>query len=164
MKKLFFILFPFLFLSCKSGYFTGIYDYEYVNNSSSTVTFSIDNDKTYTLEPKQSVTVTHNNDDSYHFLNNPRVKAHKECKKQYAYYYIYIDDLDYTNMTFFNYSNYDIIITELNGLLGDKYGDFLIVEAGKTKTSKVYTSSPNFYAIFADTKMPANNVYSVSVN
>lgn len=163
MKKLLFILLPLLFISCNSGYFTGIYDYEFKNNSSVTVSFTIENnDKTYTLQPKESIVITRDYNDNYTFLNNPRITTREECKTPYKYFYVYIDDIYFYNIKLFNPTNYDIIIKEKNGLLGDNYNDTLIIPAGQTITSKVYTYSPEFIALYKDTRMSANNIISVS--
>lgn len=162
MKKLFLILLPLLFVSCNSGYFTGIYDYEFINNSSVDVDINIQNGKTYTLQTSKSIVVTKDRDDKYTFINNPRVKAREVCRDWEKGYYVYIEDMYYTNMKFFNSSNYDIIVTEQNGMLGNNYGDVLNISAGATVTAKVYTTSPAFISVFSDNNMPADKVLSIS--
>lgn len=164
MKKLLFILLPLLFISCNSGYFTGIYDYEFKNNSSVAVSFKVENDNTtYTLQPKESIVITRYHNDDVIFLNNPRITTKEECETPYKYFYIYIENMHFVNMKFFNSSAYDIIVTEKSGMLGDNYNDYLIIPAGGIVTSKVYTSSPEFVALYTESRMPADNSLSISM-
>ena len=165
MKKLFLILIPFLFLSCEQGYFTGIYEYEFVNRSKSVVSLKIDGDNDlHEIQPTKSYNVLMNHNNSYSFINKPRIITKEVCVKPHTYYYIYIDDMSYVTMNFFNSSNYDIIVSEKNGLLGDKAGDTLIIKAGKIEKAKVYTTTPNFTAIYKENFMSANNAFSYTIN
>ena len=76
MKRLLFILLPFLFLACKHGY---TYDLEVRNNSSFDVSFTINDASTvYTVISKQAITVTSNNPDKeIKLIDNPRVDIEK---------------------------------------------------------------------------------------
>ena len=70
--------------------------------------------------------------------------------------------MDYITLRFFNTSNYDIILTEINGMLGDNFNDYLYIKAGEVVSAKVFTSSPEFHAVYFDTKMPADNSFTYS--
>ena len=156
------LFFVFLFSSCQPGYFTGIWDYDYINNSSVPVTFAI-GDEQYSLAAGENITITQEHSLEYELLYKPRVIGKTDCVKTHTLYNVYFEDMSYTNMKFFNFSNYDIIVTEKSGMLGDNYNDILLIQAGETVISKVYTNNPNFNAVFKDTLTSANNALSVGI-
>lgn len=155
MKRLFFCLIALSFISCSNGYWTGDWDYTFTNKSSVTVSFKVDNNDTmFTLASGETITINMNNKDNYSLYNHPRVNVEKTFKNGKGYYDIY--DLTCINQSVFNSSEHDIILSENNGLLGEKYGDTVLLKAGQTTDIKVYTSSPSYKAIFADNYYPAD--------
>lgn len=165
MKKSFVLLsfIMFLFCSCNSGYFTGVYEYEFINNSSETVQINIKNEGTYTLAPAENLKLKFDHSNNYSLINNPRASLREECKESHSYYYVYVENLNYVNMQFFNSSSFNVIVTEKNGLLGNKYGDTLLVKAGQLEKAKVFTSNPSFISVFEDSRLPADNVISFGI-
>lgn len=164
-KNIFFVSLFILFLSsCSSGYFTGIYTYNFYNNSSVTVNLVTNNNiDNYVLKPSESISLKLDHGEGYTLKGNQRVTIIEERKRAHDLYYVYINDMDFVYMKFFNFSNYDIIITEQNGLLGENFNDFLYIKAGDTVITKVFTITPNFDAIFADSKMSAINAFSSTI-
>lgn len=160
MKKYFLLLGFVLFLFSSCGYFTGLFEYEIINKSSEVVQINIEDVGTYTLNPAENLKLKFYNANKISLINNPRASLRKECKEAYAYFYVYIENLEYKNMQFFNFSDFDVEISEKNGLLGDKYGDILLVKAKEVKKAKVFTREPTFISTFADSRLPADNVIS----
>ena len=137
------------------------HDYTIQNNSSTSVTFSIDGygDALYTLDSGSSISKNLYSNIKLTFYGNPRVSYYSKSDK------CVIEDLEYYSYTVTNTTSYEITLSEANNMLGKTYGDTAQIPASTLSSDStaasttviVYTSSPEWLAVFTDTGSDALN-------
>lgn len=142
MRKLLFVLITSLTIflcGCDSPYFTGNFDYRIYNESSKIVSVYVENtsDK-YTINPHESIEITKNNHNELKLVDKPRVTLNHDNTDYY------IRDIPYRVITIWNPQDYDITLFELNGMMGDDFGEYLTIKSKTIEKIKLYTSDPSF--------------------
>lgn len=144
MKKLYFALLvfiTFLLIGCNTPYFTGNFEYTIRNNSSVTINLIVeDTNAAYTVAPYNKIKITKNNHDDLLIVGKPRVTMTRDVR-EYT-----ISDIPFRTITIWNPQTNAITLYELNGMLGDNFGDSVTIQPNDTVTTKLYTSTPSFMA------------------
>lgn len=150
MKKIIFVLLPFLFLSCSGGYWTGNWDTEITNTTNETVSFYFFKSEIITLKSQETYTAVINKENKPVFLNNSRLTFKESFSRGTKYYDII--NLNPYNILFYNNTDSSVIVTELSGALGDTNDFELILPPQKITSCIIYTRSPKFIYLDSETK------------
>ena len=148
-KNLFIILLSLLITSCSTGYFTGDYDYDFINNSSKTVIFTIGEEE-YSLAAGQTTVINKNIKYGVVVKEPLRVEVtHGDRKFEFI-------DIEARKINFYNTTSQKVTIGEENGMLGEALNTLIEVSPNETASCNIYTSKPKFYAFFTESNIPVN--------
>ena len=148
----FVILAIILFSSC-NNHFDMMFDYTISNKASQTICFQID-DKEYSLNQNETITINKSYYDSLSILNHPRIKlesSFSDYKGTYTFY-----DLKSRTKKVYNSSNRTIILSEQKGMLGENYNDTITISPDTIVEFVIFTETPAYKAVFSDNNIEAN--------
>lgn len=141
MKRfLFLIPVLFLFVSCFNPVHSDLWEYQLQNNSSYDLNINIGKDN-YTLLSGNKLNVSVSSHDSINVLDNNRIIAEK-TQSNFEPFIITYSDIKKYEITIFNPTTYDLLITEKDRLLGDTVDFTLDITSGNTVKCSIYTKNP----------------------
>ena len=141
MKRfLFLIPVLFLFVGCFGPVHPDLWEYELQNNSSYDLNIEA-GENSYSLLSGNKLSIEISSHDSINVLDNNRVVATK-TQSNFEPFIIEYSDKEKYEITIFNPTDFDLIITEKYKLLGDTVDFSLDIPAGNTVNCSVYTKKP----------------------
>lgn len=143
MKKVFILFLLFLsFVSCDTFM---LHDFEIKNDSSCDVSFRLvkySDKNIYDLATGASLVLDLYDDPDIEFINHERVYFVSGNSSGHIY------DLQKYSYLVVNNSNYDVYLSEKNGMLGDTFGYVERISGQEAKKVFVYTDTPIWNATF----------------
>lgn len=168
MKKIFFILIPFLFLSCSNNVLSGKQVFLVDNKASKPVTVSITGEDSIKLNPGSKTTVYAYADSNF------TCDSYLRCDITFNSATLGYDITDAVGktVTAYNNSTKDIMLCERDGYIGSyqeieaaaaSQGKSISsvaiqkkIDAGSSTTFVVFSNNPRYYAYFKDNNMAAD--------